>query len=264
MFSIFTLDSLPNLSLGTAALIIFGVCVAYMLIRGLAQTFVNVACLCLSAWLAFRVWQFSPSLSLDWLGKNSEALTLGLPIAVFILSFLLLRWLIRFLFAPTIWSSEDVPERRGSHLVLRVIFTILPALALFLIGATIIHHAGSLAELKNFGQATKDSKNPPSLVQRLSNSLSAAIPQNLMTWLDPLTSEPRLQLAKLITANADKSLPPVINPKTGKPYPRAIVVDDPELLDLARTGSFSKLLRHPLLTEALKDPKIQKELLLSR
>ena len=78
-----------------------------------------------------------------------------------------------------------------------------------------------------------------------------------MDWLDPLTTEPRLQLAKMIAASQNKPLEPVIDPETGRPYPRAIIVDDPELLDLARKGRFSTLLRHPLLSEALKDPLIR-------
>jgi hypothetical protein len=52
----------------------------------------------------------------------------------------------------------------------------------------------------------------------------------------------------------------VTDPQTGRPYPRAIIVDDPELMDLAREGRFSTLLRHPLLSEALKDPMIRQAL----
>jgi hypothetical protein len=52
----------------------------------------------------------------------------------------------------------------------------------------------------------------------------------------------------------------VIDPETGLPYPRAIIVDDPELADLAREGRFSTILRHPLLSEALKDPLVRKAL----
>ena len=81
-----------------------------------------------------------------------------------------------------------------------------------------------------------------------------------MSWLDPMASEPRLRLAKMIAAGSAKPLEPVINPETGRPYPRAIIVDDPELLNLARDGRFSTLLRHPLLSEALKDPLIRQAL----
>ena len=49
-----------------------------------------------------------------------------------------------------------------------------------------------------------------------------------------------------------------MNPRTGEPIPRAIIVDEPVLQKLAREGKFDTLLRHPLLTKALADPKIQK------
>ena len=39
------------------------------------------------------------------------------------------------------------------------------------------------------------------------------------------------------------------DPATGKPIPRAIVVDDPELTGLARKGRYGDLLRHPVLTK---------------
>ena len=81
-----------------------------------------------------------------------------------------------------------------------------------------------------------------------------------MDWLDPLSAEPRLKLAKMIAAGNGQALQPVINPETGQPYPRAIIVDNPELNQLAEEGRFSTLLRHPLLSEALKDPLIREAL----
>ena len=76
--------------------------------------------------------------------------------------------------------------------------------------------------------------------------------------LDPVAEPSRLALAKLITAQADSPLNPVINPQTGKPIPRAIIVNDPELQNLARDGNYGTLLRHPLLTKALADPQVKK------
>ena len=85
-----------------------------------------------------------------------------------------------------------------------------------------------------------------------------ALPESWIRTLDPLAQHNRLTLAKLIATQSESRLNPVINPQTGKPIPRAIIVDDPDLQNLAREGKFSTLLRHPLLTEALADPKIQK------
>jgi len=38
------------------------------------------------------------------------------------------------------------------------------------------------------------------------------------------------------------------------------VIDNPELLSLAKKGRFSTLLRHPLLIQAINDPAIKKAL----
>jgi hypothetical protein len=94
----------------------------------------------------------------------------------------------------------------------------------------------------------------------MKKSLSDPIPDKLMNWLDPMASKPRVRLAKMIAAGAKTPLEPVTNPATGKPYPRAIIVNDPALNNLARQGRFSILLRHPQLSKALKDPKIRRVL----
>ena len=73
----------------------------------------------------------------------------------------------------------------------------------------------------------------------------------------PLADPSRLTLAKVITAQSQPAPKPVIDPQTGKPVPRAIIVNDPELQNLARDGKFATLLRSPLLTKALSDPKVQ-------
>ncbi len=231
-----------------------------MFIRGIARTIVNAACLTLSAWVGFRVWQQAPALAIDWLGKPSEVIATGLPIAAFLATFIVLRRIIRFFRAPVSKSSEEAAPRSSSQLVFRLLITLIPAALLCLTAATLVHHASSVAEIRNSAEYGTSSPPSPSLAERLKNSLSVAVPEKLMDWLDPLTTEPRLQLAKMIAASPNKPLKPIIDPKTGHPYPRAIIVDDPELVNLAHEGRFSTLLRHPLLSEALKDPLIRQAL----
>lgn len=253
------MDTLPEISLGTAALIIFGFCAGYMFIRGLARTIVNAACITLSAWVGFRIWQQAPSLSIAWFGKPSEFITTGLPIAAFFAAILVLRKIIGFFRAPVPKTAEDAAPKSGGQLVFRLFATLIPAALLCLTSATFIHHASSVAEIRDSAEYGTSSPPSPSLAQRLKNSLSVAVPEKLMDWLDPLTTEPRLQLAKMIAASP-KPLEPVVDPETGIPYPRAIIVDSPELVKLAQEGRFSTLLRHPLLSEALKDPLIRQAL----
>ena len=253
------MDTLPEISLGTAALIIFGGCAGYMFLRGITRTIVNAACITLSAWVGFRIWQLAPSLAIDWFGKPSEIVVTGMPIAAFLTTLLVLRKVIGFFRAPVPRSGEDVAPRSGGQLVFRLLITLVPAVLLCLTAATFVHHASSVAEIRDSAQSGSAAPSDPGLAGRLKHSLSVAIPEKLMDWLDPLTTEPRLRLAKMIAASPNK-LQPVINPETGKPYPRAIIVNDPELVDLARKGRFSTLLRHPLLSEALKDPLIRQAL----
>jgi uncharacterized membrane protein required for colicin V production len=250
------LDTLPEISLGSAALIIFGLCAGYMFIRGLARTIVNVACLTLSAWVGFRVWQQAPSLSIDWFGKPSEPVSIGLPILAFLATLIVLRRIIGFFRAPIPKSFEDAAPKTSGQLVFRLLITVIPAALLCLTAATFVHHASAVAEIRSSAKYGTTPPASPSLAERLKKSLSFAVPEKLMDWLDPLTTEPRLQLAKMIAASPDKPL----DPETGQPYPRAIIVDNPELVNLAHEGRFSTLLRHPLLSEALKDPLIQQAL----
>lgn len=252
------MDALPQISLGTAALIIFGLCAGYMIIRGLARTIVNVATLTLSAWVGFRVWQQAPSLAIDWFKKPSELFSNGLPILAFLATLFVLRRIIRFFRAPVPKPYEEVAPKSSGQLIFRLIMTLIPAALLCLAAATFIQHAGSIAEIRD--SALSGTSPAPGLAERLKSSLSAAVPPKLMDWLDPTTTEARLKLAKMIASSPDKPLDTVINPKTRKPYPRAIIVDQPELVKLAHEGRFSTLLRHPLLSDALKDPRVRQAL----
>lgn len=254
------MGTLPEISLGTAALIIFGLCAGYMFIRGLARTVVNVACLTLSAWVGFRAWQQAPSLSIDWLGKTSDVASTGLPVVAFLVTLVVLRKIIGFFRAPAPKSSEESAPGSMGQVFFRLLITIIPAALLCLTAATFIHHASAVSEIRDSAEDPTSPPSNPGLAERMRKALSIAVPETLMDWLDPLTTEPRMQLAKMIAASPDKPLSPIIDPQTGRPYPRAIIVDNPELVKLAHEGRFSTLLRHPLLSEALEDPRVRQAL----
>ncbi len=251
--------TLPEISLGAAALIIFGCCAVYMLLRGIARTIVNAAYITLSAWVGFRVWQLAPSLAIDWFRKPSELVVTGLPVAAFLATLLVLRKVIGFFRAPVPRSGEDIAPRSSGQLVFRLLITLVPAAFICLTGATFVHHASSVAEIRDSAKAGSTALSAPGVAERLKQSVSKAVPEKLMNWLDPFSTEPRLRLAKMIVASSQPR-EAIIDPETGKPYPRAIIVDDPELHDLARQGRFSTLLRHPLLSKALNDPLTRKAL----
>jgi hypothetical protein len=254
-------DSIPQISLGTAALIIFMVCAGFVMLRGMTRMIIGTVVLALSAWIGFIVWQKAPTLSVEWFGKSIGPITTGLPIVSFLFAFFLIRVMAKSIARPFGKSPEE--ERKSSSSVIRLasrlLLALIPATLICLIGATLIHHTGSIAEVRAFSEKSLGIENPTpaKFSQRLKASIAAALPESWLKALDPLADPSRLALAKLVTVQAESPLEPVIDPRTGKPIPRAIVVKDSELQTLAREGKFGTLLRHPLLTKALEDPKIK-------
>lgn len=254
-------DSIPQISLGTAALVIFVACAVYVALRGMTRVILGTLVIAASAWLGFLAWQQAPTLSVGWFGKPVSAVTSGLPLAVFLIAFFLIRMLAKSLARP--FGKPDEPaEKTGSpviRLAFRLLLALIPTSIIWLVGATFIHHTGSIAELSAFAEKNLGIDEPTAakFTKRLKSSIDDALPESWLKTLDPLADPSRLTLAKLITAQSEAPYKPVIDPRTGKPIPRAIVVNDPELQDIAREGRFSTLLRHPLLTKALEDPHLQ-------
>jgi hypothetical protein len=254
-------DSIPQLSLGTAALIIFLVCAGFVMLRGMTRMIVGTVVLAISAWIGFIVWQKAPTLSVEWFGKSIGFITTGLPIAAFLVSYYLLRKIATAIARPFGGSSHDgkPPSSPIIRLAFRLLLALIPTSLILLIGAVLIHHTGSIAEVRAVSEKNPGDPEPaPALLsQRLKSSIENALPASWLKALDPLAEPSRLALAKAIAAQSDTPPKPFIDPRTGEAFPRAIIVDDPELQNLAREGKFGTLLRHPLLTQALSDPKVQ-------
>jgi hypothetical protein len=253
-------DSLPQFSLGTAALVIFAVCAGFVLLRGMTRMVIGTVILGLSTWIGFRVWQQAPSLAIDWTGKSLPWITTGAPVIAFLMVFFILRKIAKTLSRPFGKSSEGTTPRSLAMKGVMLLFALIPTSLIWLVGIAFVHHQGSVAEVRSYSQTSRgiSETQTDSFNERLKSTIESALPTAWITALDPLTQPSRIALAKLITARSESPLKPVIDPHTGKPIPRAIIVDDPELQTLAREGNFGTLLRHPLLTKALSDPKIQK------
>ena len=246
-------DSIPSLSLGSAALVIFALCASFVLLRGITRMIVATVILGLSAWIGFRVWQLAPALSLDWTGISLSWLVSGLPVAAFVISFLALRKLATVISRPFGNPGGNHPPRSLAGTACRLILALVPTSLIWVAGAALVHHAGSVAEVRDH------SGNPRSTgLEQLKSSIEVALPATWLAALDPFAEPSRLALAKLIAAEAESPRKPAIDPATGKPIPRAIIVDDPALQTLAREGNFSSILRHPRLTKALQDPSVRK------
>ena len=180
-------------------------------------------------------------------------------------TFFLLRMIVRTVARPV--PADDSAAERPPIVPrsLRVLLSLVPAAVLCFLGATLIRHAGSVADLRSFALAQAggiDTGSVPSFLTRLKESLDQSLPPEWFRLIDPLTDDARLALAKWITARAGgDSKSPAIDPATGLPIPRAIIVDDPELQDLARSGRFSEILRDPRLDAALADPQVRRTIL---
>ena len=250
------MSTLPQLSLGTAALLIFGVCAGFIMLRGISRILIGTVVLALSAWLAFLAWQAAPALSVEWTGHSLAAITIGLPLAVFFAAFIVIRRILTMLARP--FGSPDKADAGTSFspawLGVRLLFSLLPASLLCLIGATILHHAGSVAEIRAYAEKSLGLTEsiPGAYFKSLKSSIEATLPASLLRFLDPLAEPSRIAMAKAISDQSAGPFKPVIDPATGKPIPRAIVVESPELTRLARSGNYGDLLRHPVLTQIVK------------
>lgn len=234
--------ALPTISPGAAALVIFGCIAAFIALRGAARMLVASLILVASTWFAFRLWAIAPELSQSWLGKSNIWFEIGLPAAGFVVAFLLLGFLTRFLVKPFEASGSG---GRFSHSIGVLLSTVL----VLFVAVGVIHHVGAIENLKN--------PSKPGILGMMAGKIETIVPPKLMAWLDPTTSAERLHVASQFSIGAEPPRASVIDPATGLPIPRAIVIEEPELQQLADEGKFSKLLRHPLLTKFLDESYIK-------
>lgn len=249
-------DLISQLSLGSAGLVIFVLCVGFMLLRGMTRMVINTLIFCLSAWVAYRVWQAVPSLPLSGAGAATVWITNGVPLLAFVAAYFVSGKVVKTLCRP--FGGMGIPSPPSSCLarVFMALFALVPTTLISLVSTGVIHHAGSIAEVRAAGSQEKSTW--VDFSQKLNSTLDMALPSSWLAMLDPVSQSSRIALAKLITAQAGPAHAVMIDPATGKPVPRAILVADPELQTLARDGNFDMLLRHPLLTKALDDPKVRK------
>jgi hypothetical protein len=253
------MDSIPQVSLGTAALVIFAACAGFVMLRGLTRMLVGTAVLALSAWIGFEVWQKAPAISFDWFGKSLAPITVGLPLAAFISSFFLIRKIAKTIASPYGDKSES-EKPTGSppvRLVVRLLLALIPTSAIWFFGATFLRHAGSLAEIRNFVEAPDLPDHTPFLAQ-IKESIEQALPQDWFTTIDPLTADSRLNLVKLI-ATADAP-PPKAVAVLEESQIREIIQSDPDLRELARQGRYSEILRDPKLDRLLENDNLREVL----
>lgn len=245
-----------SINLTTVALAIFVVCAGFVLLRGAIKILLGCLVLGSSAWVGFRLWNLAPELVHATFGAHVAWLATVLPIAAFLVTFISGRILVNFFSSPFHPAAGERPPLTLTRLLGAALFTLIPTALIITLLAILIYHAGSVAEIQH--TAGKSSPSPASaLIQNLKSSVEEFIPPAWLKVFDPLVDPTRLALAKIIAEQSQPQRHPGIDPQSGKLIPRAIIVNDPELQNLARDGKFATLLRSPLLTKALNDPQVQ-------
>lgn len=252
-----------SLSLQKIALILFVICAVWVIARGIARMLLNSVLFVLSGFLAYKAWEISPQFVNQNLTSFHKVkplwLDVGIPVAAFLASFALLRKLASMIISPMLkGDSLDSKPAGFQSVIMRLIFAAVPTSLLGGIGVSAFHHLGTISEIQKVNGNKKAIEERPEFLLQGKKAIAALIPEKYLTWIDPLTQPDRVKLAKMISSNqADKSLKTVIDPDTGKPIPRAIPVMLPELEELKKAGDYGAILRHPELTKALENPRVQ-------
>lgn len=254
------MDQIPQISLGTAALLIFGAIASLAVLRGLLRILWGTSVLCASGLAAFYTWGHAPAIGRDLFGREMPAVSWGLPVLVFFLALILLRQTAKALFGSLRSPNDEAAERNRRSPVrwaLTLLFSLIPTAALWFGGAILLRHAGSVAEIRSFVESDQLPDKTAFLAQ-LKQTIDRALPGDWFTFIDPLTSDLRLDLAKLIAAADDP--PPKAIPVLEAPAIRDLILSDPELRQLARDGRYSEILRDPRLDRLLENDDLREVL----
>lgn len=254
------LQSIPQISLGTAALLIFGACASLAVLRGLFRILAGSLVLCASGFAGFFAWRHVPAMADGLSGHPMPWLSVAAPVATGLVCFLILRLLLRFLVRPFGKPNQDIAaENRRSPIrwAFTLLFSLIPAALLWFTGATALRNLGSVAEIRRFVDGPDAAPARSAFVAELKSSIDRALPQNWFQGLDPLADEARVTLAKLI-ALGDGDPPPKAIPVMEEPQIRALILHDPDLRALAKARRYADILRDPRLDHVMANPDLKK------
>ena len=253
------LGSLPDISLGTAALLIFGSIASLAVLRGLLRILWGTLVLAVSGLVGFTAWQHAPTLSQSLPGREMPGLSWILSTVAFLVTVFVLRRIAGAIFAPPRDPDAEDEVRRPSAIrwAVVLVLSLIPTALLCFGGASVLRHAGSIAEIRAFAQPG-DAPEDNVFLARLKQSIEQAIPPDWLDRVDPFAAKARLNLAKLISSG--DSPPAKAIPVLEETEIRHIVLDDPELRALARAGRYSEILRDPRLDRILENDNLREVL----
>jgi hypothetical protein len=239
------LDAIPQLSLGTAALLIFLACALLAMLRGFMRMLMGSLVLCASGYAGYSIWRYAP----------------GLPLAVPVLSglvvLLVLRLVLRFAARP--FGGGEAAERPSAmRRAWTLLFSLVPTSLLWFAGVALLRNAGSVAEIRRFVDEA-DSHAQSDFLAEMKGTIDRVLPVDWFKSVDPLADEARVTLAKLI-ALGDSGAPPRAIPVMEEPEIRELIAGDAKLRDLARAKRYADILRDPRLDHVMADPDLRKML----
>lgn len=254
------LQSIPQVSLGTAALLIFGACASLAVLRGLLRILCGSLILCASGFAGFFAWRHAPAMASGLTGQEMPWLSIAAPAFAALGTFLLLRLLLRFASRPFGKSDPEVAEKNRRSPVrwaFTLLFSLVPASLLWFTGATALRNVGSVAEIRRYVDGPEAAPARSAFLAELKASIDRALPADWFAQLDPLAGDARVTLAKLI-ALGDSTTPPKAIPVLEEPELRTLILHDPELRALAKAGRYADILRDPRLDHIIANPDLKR------
>jgi hypothetical protein len=238
------LETIPQISLGTAALLIFAACALLAVLRGFLRMLLGSLVLCATGFAGYVVWRHAPGLPVVF------------PILAGVAVFLVLRLVLRFATRP--FGGGEGAEKKASPVrrAFTLLFSLVPAALLWFTGATMLRNAGSVAEIRSFVDGT-DTHARSAFIAELKAAIDRALPADWFKNIDPLSDDARVTLAKLI-ALGDASPPPKAIPVMEEPELRSLIANDPELRKLAKAGRYADILRDPRLDHVMANPSLRR------
>jgi hypothetical protein len=249
------LETIPQLSLGTAALLIFGACASLAVLRGLLRIFAGSLVVCLSGFAAYLAWRHTPAIDVPggpWIA----------PVVAGAVTFFILRALLHFAVRPFGKPNEEVAEankRSPARWAVTTLFSLIPAALLWFTGATAVRNIGSVAEIRRFVEGDQATTPRFAFLAELKETINRALPEGWFQGIDPLADDARVTLAKLI-ALGDNGTPPKAIPVLEEPEIRSLIQHDPELRKLAKEKRYADILRDPRLDHVMANPDLKKML----
>jgi hypothetical protein len=263
LLSATNLEQIPSISLGTAALLIFGAIASLAVLRGLLRILWGSLVVCIAGMAAFACWQRAPEWGRILSGGEIPWLSYVLPALAFVVAILGLRSLARFIIKPLGEPNEETAEKNRRSPVrwaVTLLLSLIPTTLLWFTGATLLRHFGSVAEIQTYFNevSQKPDSSQAGFLVKLKEDVEQAFPQKWFATIDPLADEARIKLAKLLSV-ADEP-PPKAIPVLEVPSIQALIMSDQELRQLARDGRYAEILRDPRLDRALENDDLREVL----